>query len=125
MIFLSTQEAISPMKTFLTEPLPYGAMILAISIIVTVVFCVVTLRSYYLYNIKALEEKARKMERGVADLEAKEAQVNGELDDLRKAEAILIHRNGVLENQVKEYTILCAQQEKRMETIESLFNKRS
>lgn len=111
------------MNTFLTDSLPYGFSILTGAMVVIFIVTFFLVRGYYLSRQNKLEKQTRSRERAIADLEAQEAQINDELDELRKAEAILIHRNGVLEGQIQEYTLLCAKQQQKIMLYENYRNQ--
>jgi len=93
---------IDSIRNFLLSPLPYGVLISILTFILTLAIGAVIFKVIIVPKLKRLKEDNRAKERGIADLEAQEAQFREELDDLRKAEAILIHRNGVLEEQMQK-----------------------
>ncbi len=103
MIFAKTQVAMLNINELLSSTPLLSAVLAAIIIIVALVTRLF-LKKHYNRVLERLQETNRSLEIAVADMEAQEAQMKAEIDDLRKAEAILILRNGHLENKMKSET---------------------
>ncbi len=123
MNFSSTQVTIDSIKDFLQSPLQNGLTILIFSVFFTFLVTAILFRLFYEPKLKRYNENVRSNERALADVEANEAQILSELDDLQKGEAILINRNGTLKDKVEEYKKLCAEQEKLISALEENLNK--
>lgn len=125
MNFPSTQVTIDSIKNFLQSPLQNGLTILIFSVFFTFLITAICFRLFYEPKLNRHKETVRSKERALADVEAKEAQILSELDDLQKGEAILINRNGTLSDKVEEYKKLCDEQEKLITALEENLAKRN